>query len=108
MPGVAAAVLALADFVEALHDEVLGEISGSLETLKQVIALGVHVGGRNVGDLAGRAAQADSLIVYGGADPDRAAVVIELIRLPEPAMVPLPRVVADRLLEGQVLLAAKQ
>ena len=107
MPWIATAVAALQYLVEAVHHIMFGEIAGSFETLEQVVALDVHVGGRNVGDLAGRVAQADPLVIDGRPDPDRAAV-IHLVRFPEADVMPVPRVVANRMFERQVLLPPKE
>jgi hypothetical protein len=74
--------------------------------VEQVLALGVHVGGGDVSDLAGGPAQPHPLVVDGQPDPDRTAVGIALVQVPEVDVVPVPRAVADRLLEGQFLLAA--
>ena len=70
-----------------------------------MVALGVHVCGNVVSDLTSRVAQADALVVRRRPDPGVTSIRINLVRLPEPDMVPLPRVGADRLFEGQIFLA---
>ena len=87
-------------------DILLGHVAGGLERLHQVVALGVHVGGNVVRHLAGRVAEAHALVERGRAHPHRPPVAVELLRLPEPHMVPLARVGPDRHLEREVLLAA--
>ena len=52
--------------------------------------------------------QADPLVVRGRPEPHGAVVRAELVPFPEADVVTLPGVAADRLLEGQVLLAAEQ
>src|SRR4051812_47406415 len=76
--------------------------------VEELVALGVDVGRRDMSDLPRRAAQADSLVVDGGAHPDRTAILTHEGGTPETHVVPLPRVVPDRLLEGQILLATPE
>src|SRR5262245_16381711 len=105
MPGVTAAVAAFANLMEALDDLLLRQVAGLFQVPKQVIALGVDVRSGYVGNLPGVAAQADLFVIHGGPDPDGTSVRIDLVRLPEPDVVALARIVADRLFKGEVLLA---
>ena len=50
------------------------------EAAEQVVALVVDVRRRDVGDLAGGAAQADVRVVHRRADPDRSAIFARLLR----------------------------
>ena len=59
-----------------------------------------------VRDLAGGVAEADFCVERGGADPKGATLIVELFRSPEPHVMPTARIVADRLFERQILLAA--
>src|SRR5262249_23051511 len=96
VPGVAAAVAPSELLMKAIDDIALGQVTGRFQTLKQVIALGIHVGRGDMGNLAGRAAQADALVIDGGPDPDRPAIPIDPLGLPEANVVALPWVGADR------------
>src|SRR5438034_7810454 len=108
MPGVAAAVAALERLVKPLNLLHAGEVASALQVAEELVALGIDIGGRDVSDLARGAAQADSLVVDGGAHPDGTAVLIHQRGAPKPHVMPLPRVVPDRLLEGQILFASPE
>ena len=51
------------------------------------------------------AAETDTGVKRGGPGPQRTTIFIHLFRFPEANVVPPPRVIPDRLLERQVLLA---
>ena len=59
-------------------------------------------------DLAGRVAEPDPLVKRGRADIDGPPVGIRRVAEPESNVLPFARIVADGLLERQVLLAAEQ
>ena len=104
-PRVAAAILALPHFVEIIHSVGFGQIAGLFQTLQEIVSLYVNMRRRDVRNLARVAAQANPLIVDRGPDPYGPAVGVGLSRAPEADVVSLSRVVAHRLLEGQVLSA---
>src|SRR4029079_14860198 len=106
-PRVAAAVAAFTDRVE------IGDIVGLCDLTRldqirdQAISLGIDIGRNVMRDLARRPGQARALIVRRRTDPAGAALGVTLFAFPEPDMIPLPRIVTDRLFKGEVLLAAK-
>ena len=66
-------------------------------------------GGRDVvRDLARGVAQAHAIVEGCGPDPERPAGLVQLVAAPETDMMPPPRIDADGLLEGQVLLAPEE
>ncbi len=108
MPRVATAVAPLAGLVEAVYDVPLGQVTSPFKILEQMVTLGVDIWSDVVSDLTGRMAQANAFVVCCRSNPGRAAIRVNLLRLPEPDVVPLPRVGADRLFEGQVFFAPPQ
>jgi hypothetical protein len=54
VPGVTASVLPFADLVKALDAVHFGQVSGLFEIMKQVITLGIDVGGDVMRDLTRR------------------------------------------------------
>ncbi len=47
------------------YDVVTNQVSRFFETLEKIVPFGVDVGGRHVGDLSGRVAQSNALVVDG-------------------------------------------
>src|SRR5262249_24878700 len=85
-----------------------GQFACAAQVVEQFVAFGIDVRCRFVRDLPGRAAQADALVENRCADPHGPAILIALLGLPEADVMTMPGIVTDGLLEGQVLLAAKE
>ena len=94
--------------MKALDHIVLLQIAGLSQIGEELVALIIDIGRNVMRDLARGVAQADLLIIGAGAHPDGPAVGIDLLRLPEAHVMALARIVSDRLLKGQILLAAEQ
>jgi hypothetical protein len=107
-PGVSTAVSPLADLVEPVDEVHLCEIASALQVGKKLGPLGIDIGGRMMRDLARGVAETHPLIENSRPNPHRTAVRIEFIRAPESHVVALSRIVADGLLEGQVLFTPPQ
>src|SRR5262249_2899418 len=69
VPGIAAAIVAFANLVEAGHDEKVCQVAGFLQIVKQLVALCINVGADVMGDLAGLVAEADASVEDGRAHP---------------------------------------
>src|SRR5262245_59304639 len=94
--------------MEILHGEGVDELSCVLQVMDDMVAFRVDVRGDVMSDFTRRVTQSDPLVVSGRSKPDRAAVRARLVPFPEADVVTLPGIVADGLLERQILLAAEK
>jgi hypothetical protein len=108
VPLVTTAIAAFALCMKAVDRVMLGKHSCMFKVQKQMVALLVNIGGDVMSDLAGRVAQAHALVVRGRSNPNRPALVANFFNSPEANMIPLPRVVADRLLKRQIFFATEE
>ena len=106
VPRVAAAVLSL-QLLKSVQPENIFCHTSLLQSVDQPITLRVQIRADVMRDLSGRVTQTDSLIEGDGTKPNFLSV-IKAIPVPEPDVMPLPRAVANWLLEGEVLLTSKQ
>src|SRR5262249_444546 len=106
MPGIAAAVLAFALDVEAVLPFDRLRRAGLLESAHQPVALGIPIRRDVVRDLTRGVTEPHAPVESRCAQPD-GPVLVFLVPAPEPHMMPLARTAGDRLLEGEVLLAAE-
>ena len=104
---VAAAVATVERGRNARHLVRLQQLLRSGQAVHDVVAFCVDVRINVVRDLAGAVAQPDAAVECGGTQPGGPAVVTRLVALPEADMVALLGTAAHQLLEGQILLAAK-
>ena len=107
MPWIAAAVAAFELFMKTILPILLLNPIPARELFGETIALGVHIRSDVMSYFASGMAKANASIEGRRAEPERPAI-FSLGRTPEPDMVPLPRAVSDRLLEGEILLSTKQ
>ena len=84
------------------------QVAGFLGLADELVALRVDVGGNVVRDLDRVLLEADSRVVGRRSHPQRPPERVDLVGPPETHVVPLPRVAADGLLEGEILLAAPE
>src|ERR1022692_4279091 len=107
MPRVSAPVLPLQLLVKMVHPIDPLHQGRLLQFRNDPIALGVNVRADMRGHLARRVAQTNPFIERCGAEPHRSAVC-EPVPVPESDVMPPARAVADRLLEGKVLLSIEE
>src|SRR6516165_1922899 len=107
MPRVAAPVASRELLVEAVLPERPLDLARFLQLGDDAVAFRIHVRTDVVRHLPGRVAEADPLIEGRQPEP-HGPLLHQLVPAPEPYVMPLARAVADRLLEGQVLLASEQ
>ncbi len=74
---------------------------------EEQIALGVHIGGNAMGDLAGGVAEFDAHVVGRGTNPERTSV-LQPSRAPEAHMVACAWTTADWLFKGEILAPAEE
>src|SRR5439155_16606200 len=74
VPGVAATVYSVQDFVKPVDDRDFRQISRSLQIVEEVVAFRIDIGCGVMRDLACRVTEADSLVEDAGTNPDGAAV----------------------------------
>ena len=75
--------------MEVVHGIFFRQIASVSQVLEQVVTLLVDIRRDVMGDLAGCVAEAYFLIVGSGADPNWAAVVVDLFGFPKPHVMPL-------------------
>ena len=100
---VAAPVTAQQGGANAGHLEQQGQPAGFAKIIDQAVALGVDIRFDVVRDLAGPVAEADAPVKRRGPDPEWHAGPAQLDGLPEPDMMPVASVLANRFLEGEIL-----
>ena len=96
LPRIAAAVAARAGLVEIVDPIDLRQVVRRFEARKEIVAFLVDIWCRDVSNLAGRAAQADPLVLDGRANPDGPPVVAELVGTPETHVMTMPGTVSHR------------
>ncbi len=105
MPGIASAVATRKLLVESIDPIDAADLIGVLQISQDLVSFGIHIGTDMVRDLTRGMTESHLMVESGSADPQRISVRIEFRRTPETNVMTLARVLADRLLESQILLA---
>jgi hypothetical protein len=103
---IASCISASLNRLEFIHSFNPAQPTGIAKITKEHIAFGVNVGGDVMGNLPGRVAQPRFGVVRCGPDPDRAALIVKLRRLPEAHVVSSSRIPSHGFLESKILLSA--
>ena len=77
--------------MKAIDGIVLGQFTGLFKAPERVVALGIDVGGGDVGELACRPVMADPLVINGRTGPFRSSILSPDVCLPEPDVVLTPQ-----------------
>ena len=108
LPGIPPSISPRALLMESAFNKTRFQLACFCQTFKQVVSLGIYIRRSDVSDLSGRSTEADPLVVDGRANPFRATIVAQFIALPKTYVMPMPGIIADRLLKSDVFLASIQ
>ena len=106
-PEITTAVAALEPLVEMIMPVRLLDPIGLFQFPRDAVAFGVDIRPDVVSDLTGGIAETNASVESCRAKPE-GPIILGFLRTPEPDMMSLPRAVSDRLLEGEILLAAEK